>query len=162
MSGRVWQFGDDVDTDQLAPGRFMKAPLAELAQHCLATLDADFAAGVRPGDYVVAGRNFGMGSSREQAAQVLKLLGVEAVIASSFAGIFYRNAFNLGLPALTCEYVERLAGGHDIAVDAVAGRIDNLTSGVTFDCAPIPAHLLDLVAAGGLIGYLEQRLGAGR
>ena len=100
MSGTVWKFGDNVDTDVLAPGAFMKGPVEELARHCLESVDPQFAAGVQPGDYVVAGRNFGVGSSREQAAQVLKLLGVAAVIAPSFAGIFYRNACNLGLAAL--------------------------------------------------------------
>ena len=97
--GRAWRFGDDIDTDVLAPGIYMKKPIAELAQHCLEVVDPRFAKEVRPGDIVVAGRNFGMGSSREQAAQALIALGVAAVLAKSFAGIFYRNALNQGLLA---------------------------------------------------------------
>jgi 3-isopropylmalate/(R)-2-methylmalate dehydratase small subunit len=98
--GRAWVLGDDIDTDQLAPGPYMKSPIAELARHCLEAADPRFAAEVRPGDVVVAGRNFGIGSSREQAAKALLTLGVAAVVARSFGGIFRRNAINLGLPAL--------------------------------------------------------------
>ena len=158
MRGRVWKFGDGVDTDVLAPGVYMKGPVEELARHCLEALDPAFAGGVAPGDFVVAGRNFGIGSSREQAAQVLRLLGVEAVIARSFGGIFYRNAYNLGLYALVSEDVGGIAAGHELEVDPAAGRMINRTTGETLACETIPAHLRGIVAAGGLVPYLEAKL----
>ena len=108
MSGQVWKFGDEINTDLLVPGVYIKLPLDELASHCLETVDPLFAGSVVEGDFVVAGKNFGMGSSREQAAQVLKVLGVAAVIAESFSGIFYRNAFNLGLIPIICKETHKL------------------------------------------------------
>jgi 3-isopropylmalate/(R)-2-methylmalate dehydratase small subunit len=159
---RAWVFGDDVDTDVLAPGRYMKLPIEEIAGHCLEAVDPSFAATVRPGDVVVAGRNFGAGSSREQAAGALKALGVAAVIAPSFAGIFYRNALNLGLVALVCADAGRIRAGDEIAFDAEAGRIENRTRGETLACEPIPAHLMAMVRDGGLLAHLEKRLAGAR
>jgi 3-isopropylmalate/(R)-2-methylmalate dehydratase small subunit len=156
--GRAWVFGDDIDTDALAPGRYMKSGIEEIARHCLEAVDATFAAGVRPGDVVVGGRNFGAGSSREQAAQALTTLGVAAVIAPSFAGIFYRNALNLGLVALVCADAQRIRAGDAIGFDAEAGRIENHTRGETLACEPIPAHLMAMVRDGGLVPHLEKRL----
>ncbi len=141
---RAWVFGDDVDTDVLAPGRYMKLPIEEIAKHCLETMDPSFAAAVRPGDIVVAGRNFGAGSSREQAPAALRHLGVAALVAESFAGLFYRNALNLGLPALVCPQARRIRPG------------DSLT-GETLACEPIPAHLMQMVRDGGLLAHLEKR-----
>lgn len=162
VRGRAWVFGDDVDTDVLAPGAYMKGPVEELAAHCLEALDPRFAREVRAGDVVVAGRNFGMGSSREQAAQALRLLGVGAVVARSFAGIFYRNALNLGLLALVCPDLEGVAPGDELSVDAAAGIVRNLTQGRSFRCQPIPEHLLAMVRDGGLVPHLEKRLAASR
>lgn len=159
---RAWLFGDNVDTDQLAPGLYMKAPLAELARHCLEFVDPNFAPGVRPGDIVVAGRNFGMGSSREQAVSALRQLGVATVIARSFAGIFYRNAFNLGLLALVCPAAGEIRAGDDLAIDGKAGRIVERRSGRSIACEPVPEHLLAMVEAGGLIPHLERRFKAAR
>ena len=116
-SGRSWIFGDDVDTDQLAPGAYMKSSLEELASHCLERLNPDFAKQVQSGDIVVGGRNFGAGSSREQAVQSLLQLGVTTVIAESFAGIFQRNAFNLGLLVLECEERDNICEGAQILPD---------------------------------------------
>ncbi|HBD32777.1 MAG TPA: 3-isopropylmalate dehydratase, partial [Cupriavidus sp.] len=110
-SGRIWRFGENVDTDAMAPGRFMKDGLDVLASHCLENLRPEFPGAVKPGDVIVAGSNFGMGSSREQAAQALKHLGVAAVLAPSFAGLFYRNAINIGLPVLVCADTTALADG---------------------------------------------------
>ncbi|MDH4189823.1 MAG: 3-isopropylmalate dehydratase, partial [Betaproteobacteria bacterium] len=121
-TGRAWVFGDNIDTDVLAPGRYMKAGIEEIARHCLEAVDPAFARELRPGDVVVGGRNFGTGSSREQAPQALKQLGVAALIAESFAGLFYRNALNLGLPALVCAHAKRLRPGDRLRVDAQAGR----------------------------------------
>lgn len=158
MSGRAWVFGDNLDTDVLAPGRFMKFGIEEIAKHCLESVEPRFAAEVRAGDVVVGGRNFGVGSSREQAAGALRHLGVAAVIAPSFAGLFYRNAFNLGLPLLVCAEAQSIRAGDALRVDAEAGRIDNLTQKRALACEPIPPHLMALVRDGGLLPHLEKRL----
>ena len=158
MSGRAWVYGDDLDTDALAPGKYMKFGIDEIAKHCLETVDPAFAPGVRPGDVVVAGRNLGMGSSREQAPAALKQLGVAALIAPSFAGLFYRNCFNVGIFALTCAEAGRIRAGDTIRFDAAAGRIENLTTAETLACEPIPPHLMALVQDGGLLAHLEKRL----
>jgi 3-isopropylmalate/(R)-2-methylmalate dehydratase small subunit len=162
MSGRAFVFGDDIDTDMLAPGAYMKFGIAEIARHCLEAVDPGFANEVRPGDFVVGGGNFGMGSSREQAPQALCHLGVAAVIATSFAGLFFRNAVNLGLAPLVCAEAGRIAPGDALAVDAQAGRIENLTKRETLACEPLPAHLLAMLRDGGLLPHLEKKLKAGR
>ena len=133
MSGRAFIFGDNIDTDVLAPGRYMKGPVEELARHCLEAVAPDFAKDVRPGDVVVAGRNFGIGSSREQAAQALKVLGVSAVVAKSFGGIFLRNALNLGLPVLVCEMTHDIRADDRITLDLASGRLVDETRGI---CSP--------------------------
>ena len=155
--GAAWVVGDDVDTDALAPGAYMKRPIGELATHCMEALDPDFAGGVRPGDFVVGGKNFGMGSSREQAAEALRHLGVGAVVARSFAGIFYRNALNLGLLAVECADTGRIGARDDLRLDAAAGTLENLTRGETYACKPVPPFLMDMVEAGGLVPHLEKR-----
>ena len=157
LTGRAWVFGDNIDTDVLAPGRYMKGPIEAAAPHCLESVDPDFAGRVAPGDFVIGGGNFGLGSSREQAAQVLRILGVAAVIAKSFGGIFYRNAFNLGLLAVICPETGRIAARDRLALDAEAGVLRNLESGERHACEPVPAHLLALIADGGLIPQLERR-----
>lgn len=154
---KAWVFGDNVDTDVIAPGRTMKFGVEEIARHCLETLDPAFARHVKPGDAVVAGRNFGTGSSREQAPEALKHLGVAALIAESFAGLFYRNALNLGLPALVCADAKQIASGDRLRVDAEAGTIENLTRGETLACEPIPPFLAQMVRDGGLLAHLEKK-----
>ena len=156
-SGRAWVFGDNIDTDALAPGAYMKRPIEELAAHCMEALSPDFASNVEPGDVVVGGRNFGMGSSREQAAEALRHLGVRAVVARSFAGIFYRNALNLGLLAVECDETGRIAQGDELRLDAIAGTLENMTQGVTLPCKPVPPFLMEMVDAGGLVPHLENR-----
>lgn len=158
IGGRAWRFGDNIDTDVLSPGIYMKLPVEELAKHCLEAVDPAFAGGVRSGDIVVAGENFGLGSSREQAPQVLKLLGVGAVLAKSFARIFYRNAFNLGLPALFFPEADEISAGDRLEVDLASGQVKNATTGKTYSVEPIPPHLLDMVLAGGLMPHLKARL----
>jgi 3-isopropylmalate/(R)-2-methylmalate dehydratase small subunit len=162
ISGHAWTFGDDIDTDVLAPGIYMKLPADEVAKHCLEAVDPAFAPGVRAGDVVVGGANFGMGSSREQAPQALKILGVGAVLAKSFARIFYRNAVNLGLPAVFFREADEIASGDRIEVDLAAGEVRNLTSGKTYAVDPIPPHLLEMIMAGGLMPHLKARLAAER
>ena len=156
--GRAWLLGDDVDTDQLAPGPYLKAPLDELARHCMEATRPDFASGVAPGDVVVGGRNFGLGSSREQAAQVLHHLGVAAVLANSFGGIFYRNALNFGLLALVCPELGTIQAGDRLAIDAEAATVRNLTRDESYATEPVPPHLLAMVRDGGLVPHLEKRL----
>lgn len=154
---RVWHLGDDVDTDALAPGAWMQHGVDVIARHCLENLVPGFAAQVRPGDVIVAGRNFGIGSSREQAAAVLVHLGVAAVIAPSYGGLFFRNAFNLGLVLLTCPAAGRL-GGHDrIHLDWKPPAI-GLPSGERLGCDPIPEFLLCMAQAGGLMASLRQHM----
>jgi 3-isopropylmalate/(R)-2-methylmalate dehydratase small subunit len=158
MMGRVWKFGDGVDTDVMAPGRYMKLPIAELATHCLETVRPNFASAVRAGDVVVAGKNFGVGSSREQAPQALRELGIVAVIAVSFGGIFYRNALNLGLTTLRCAETASIPDGVGIEVDPARGEI--VWDGGRLDCERMPQFLLDMVRDGGLLPHLKRTLSA--
>ena len=153
-TSRVWKLGADVDTEALAPGAYMKNGLEVIAQHCLEALRPDFAAGVQFGDVLVAGPNFGIGSSREQAAGALVHLGVRAVIAPSFSGLFFRNAFNLGLLLLTCAKAEQLQEGD--AVTLVPAGVQ-VADGTVLPCQPIPDFLMDMVHAGGLMNVLKQR-----
>jgi 3-isopropylmalate/(R)-2-methylmalate dehydratase small subunit len=155
---RVWTFGDDVDTDALAPGRYMAAPLEILSAHCLENLAPEFAANVQAGDIIVAGRNFGAGSSREQAPQALRFLGIRAVIAQSFAGIFHRNAINIGLPVLRGEAHGLLQDGDTVRLDVESARLFCEQTGREIDLKPLPAFLLELLHDGGLIPHLEKKL----
>lgn len=156
-SGRVWRFGDGIDTDAMAPGKYMKLDIGELSRHCMEDVRPEFAGAVRPGDVVVAGRNFGIGSSREQAPQALASLGVAAVIALSFAGLFYRNAINLGLPVLVCRDITSLAEGQAASLDLAAATL-TLGDGACVRLEPMPAFLLDIVRDGGLIPHLQRTL----
>jgi 3-isopropylmalate/(R)-2-methylmalate dehydratase small subunit len=152
---RVWEVGDDVDTDQLAPGQYMKFGIEVIAAHCLELSLPEFARSASAGDYLIAGVNFGCGSSREQAPAALVHRGIQAVVARSFAGLFYRNAFNLGLLLLQTGEPRRLLGRQVIQIDAAAGRIQ--ADNEVIECEPIPSFLLDYVAAGGLLPYLKSR-----
>jgi len=164
---RVWRLPADVDTDALAPGRWMKYSAEVIAHHCLESLRPQFALEARPGDVIVAGANFGIGSSREQAASALVHLGIAAVIAPSFGGLFYRNAFNVGLPLLTCRDAEAIADGECVSFDLQLGLVrcvvdavgrDLADRGPLLSCEPIPQFLLELVQAGGLLSQLKRRL----
>lgn len=155
---RVWKFGDDIDTDVLAPGAYMKLGIDGIAPHCLEAVRPEFASQVKKGDVLVAGSNFGIGSSREQAPASLVYLGVRAVIAVSYSGLFFRNAFNLGLLLLTCARADELPEGESVALDLQELTVTR-PSGVALPCEPIPPFLLDMVAAGGLLNQLRQRLG---
>jgi 3-isopropylmalate/(R)-2-methylmalate dehydratase small subunit len=155
---KAWVFGDNVDTDAIAPGRYMKAGIDEIARHCLEGVLPSFASSVAKGDVVVAGRNFGTGSSREQAPEALKHLGVAALVAETFAGLFYRNALNLGLPATACPLAKKIGQGDVLEIDFEKGKITNRTTGDVLSCEPIPAHLMQMVRDGGLLAHLEKRL----
>lgn len=162
LSGRAWTFGDNIDTDLLAPGAYMKLPVEQAARHCLEAIDPDFARQVAPGDIVVGGANFGLGSSREQAAQALKVLGVSAVLARGFARIFYRNAINLGLPALFFPEAAQ-TGRHDqLEIELRQGTVHNLSTGKRYRVEPVPSHLLQLLNDGGLMPHLKKKLATGR
>jgi len=153
---RAWRLGENVDTDAIAPGKYMKLGIEEIARHCLESVLPSFATDVRPGDVIVAGRNFGAGSSREQAPAALRQLGVAALVAESFAGLFYRNALNLGLPALVCPQAKQIRDGEELKIDYDQSRI--MTRSAALDFEPIPSHLLDMVRDGGLLPHLEKRM----
>jgi 3-isopropylmalate/(R)-2-methylmalate dehydratase small subunit len=156
QGARVWRLGPDIDTDALAPGHAMKHGLEVIARHCLESVRPDLASQIVKGDVIVAGPNFGIGSSREQAASVLEQLGVAAVIAPSFGGLYFRNAFNVGLLLLTCADAAAIEEGERISFDARAAQVVR-PGGEVLACEPIPAFLLDMVEAGGLVAQLQQR-----
>jgi 3-isopropylmalate/(R)-2-methylmalate dehydratase small subunit len=157
--GRVFKYGDNVDTDVIIPARYLNiSDYAELATHCMEDLDEGFAGSVRPGDLITAGRNFGCGSSREHAPLVIKLSGVSCIIAESFARIFYRNAINIGLPILECAEAARdIEDGDEAEVDFASGRITNVTRGITYQAEAFPEFMLDIMKAGGLVSCVKGK-----
>ena len=159
VSGNTHKYGDNVDTDVIIPARYLNTPDAqELAKHCMEDIDAGFAARVRPGEIMVAGRNFGCGSSREHAPLAIKACGVACVIAATFARIFYRNALNIGLPILECpEAAAAIKAGDTVLVDFDSGVITDETTGQTFRGEPFPPFMQELIAAGGLAAYRRAR-----
>jgi 3-isopropylmalate/(R)-2-methylmalate dehydratase small subunit len=163
LRGKVHKYGADINTDVIIPARYLNVWDAdELAQHCMEDIDPDFITGMRPGDIIVAGTNFGCGSSREHAPLAIKAAGVGCVIANSFARIFYRNALNIGLPILECEEAaEKTDAGDVLEVELSTGEIVNTTKGVTFRAKPFPEFMLELIEAGGLIEYTRRRIAAG-
>lgn len=162
LKGRVWRLGDNVDTDVILPGPYLTlTDPYQLAAHALEGLGIDFAQRVRPGDIIVAGRNFGCGSSREQAPVALKYAGVGAVLAESFARIFYRNAISIGLPVLTCP---GLAGaveeGEELEVDLARGEVKQNKNGVLWQAQKLPPFVLEIIADGGLVAHLKKQFAA--
>jgi len=163
MKGKAWKYGDNVDTDVIIPARYLTSSAPEvLRAHAMEDIDPAFAGKVRPGDFIVAGNNFGCGSSREHAPIALKAAGVAVVIAKSFARIFFRNAFNIGLPILeSAAAVDNIEAGDELEIDLAAGTIKNLTKGKEFIAAPTPEFMQKLIAAGGLMASVKQRIAAG-
>ncbi len=159
LKGKAWKYGDDVDTDVIIPARYLNtSDPTELARHCMEDIDAAFASKVSPGDFIVAGKNFGCGSSREHAPIAIKASGASAVIARSFARIFYRNAFNMGLPIFeSSEAVDGIDAGDRVSVDMEGGVLRNETKGTEYRFAPVPPFMQDLLAAGGLLNYIAKR-----
>lgn len=158
--GRVFKYGENVDTDVIIPARHLSTsdPL-ELAAHCMEDIDVDFAKEVKPGDIIVAGRNFGCGSSREHAPIAIKGAGVTCVIAPTFARIFYRNAFNTGLPILECEEAaEKIEAGDDVTVDFATGEITNKTKSETYQAQPFPEFISKIIACDGLVNYVKENI----
>ncbi|MDI6828356.1 MAG: 3-isopropylmalate dehydratase small subunit [Armatimonadota bacterium] len=157
--GKVHKYGSNVDTDVIIPARYLvTSDPAELAAHCMEDIDPNFVKRVRQGDIIVAEENFGCGSSREHAPIAIKASGVSCVIAKTFARIFYRNSFNIGLPILECpEAVDGISNGDEVEVDTSTGRIVNLTTGKVFQARPFPEFIQQLISAGGLIAYARER-----
>ena len=164
LKGHVWKYGDNIDTDAIIPARYLNMSTAsELAQHCMEDIDTAFAASVQKGDIIVAGENFGCGSSREHAPLAIKGSGASCVIARSFARIFYRNAINIGLPILTCpEAVADIQKGDEVRVDLAAGRITNARTGNVYKTSPFPGFIMEIIEAGGLIPLTQKRLKTGK
>lgn len=156
---RVFKFGSDVDTDVIIPARYLNtSDPSDLACHCMEDIDPAFARAVRSGDIIVAGKNFGCGSSREHAPLAIKACGVRCVIAESFARIFYRNALNIGLPILECPQAsENIEAGDEVFVSLETGEIKDLSSSRTFQAEPFPPFMMELIAAGGLSEYLKEK-----
>ena len=155
--GKVFRYGDNVDTDVIIPARYLNTPnAAELAQHCMEDIDKDFVKAVVPGDVIVAGWNFGCGSSREHAPLVIKTCGTGCVIAKSFARIFYRNAINIGMPILECpEAAEEINEGDNVSIDFTTGIIENKTTGKTYKAEPFPPFIQSIIEKGGLLASLR-------
>jgi 3-isopropylmalate/(R)-2-methylmalate dehydratase small subunit len=160
--GRAWVYGDNVDTDVIIPARYLTTTdVSVLAAHALEDLDASFASEVRSGDVVVAGTNFGCGSSREHAPLALKGAGVAAVVAASFARIFFRNAINTGLAIFTCpEAMRATRTGDDVEVDADSWRVRNLTQEIEWEAEPLPRFVMEIVESGGLVPWVRKRAAA--
>ena len=160
FKGTAHRYGRDIDTDVIIPARYLNSSEPEwLAQHCLEDLDADFVKKVKKGDIIVAEENFGCGSSREHAPIAIKAAGVDAVIAKSFARIFYRNSINIGLPIMECPAaVDAIKAGDEVAVDADKGVITDLTTGESFQVEPFPPFIAQIVAEGGLVNRTRRIL----
>ena len=159
ITGRVWKYGDDVNTDVIFPGKYTYSisDPAEMAQHALEDLDPTFAATVAPGDIIVAGKNWGCGSSREQAVTCLKEAGVGAIVARSFARIYFRNCINQALPIAMCDAVDTVETGQEISIDFGAGTVTTQLGVHTFP--PLPPEVMEILEAGGLIAYVQKQLG---
>jgi len=157
LTGRAFKFGDNISTDYIIPGRLahLRSNLPELAKHVMEDADPTFAARVKPGDFIVAGTNFGLGSSREHAPLVIKMAGVSAILAKSVARIFFRNAINLGLPVLLCQ-TDSINDGDELEVDLKAGTIRDMTNGNQLKFSPIPEIMLHILNEGGLLPYIQK------
>lgn len=157
MNGRAWKFEDSISTDHICPGRYfhLRTNLPELAKHTLEDAREDYAPNVKAGDIVVAGRNFGMGSSREHAPIVIKISGAAAVVAKSFARIFYRNAVNIGLPVIICD-TDKIDDGDELSIDLETGRLVDKTKGFELRFTPMPPAMMKILSEGGLVAYIQK------
>ena len=158
ITGKVWKFGDDINTDIISPGEYMDASYEEIGKHAMERAFPGFADAIARGDIIVAGKNFGSGSSRETAQIALKYAGVGAVIAKDFARIFFRNCINVGMPVVTFDHTEDLAQGDEIRVNLLSGEIEDLTNGKTYQGSRLPEHVLAIVEDGGLKEHLKKTL----
>ncbi len=158
ICGKVLKFGDNINTDIISPPQYMELSVAEASKYAMSAVDPTFSTRIKRGDIVVAGANFGSGSSRETSPLALKHLGVGAIVAKFFARIFYRNAINLGIPAIECEEIEKISDNDDISIDLANGIIINYTKNETYRCSKIPSHIMVLINDGGLVPFLKQTL----
>ena len=160
LKGKAWKFGDDISTDHIAPGRLfhLRSNLPEMAKHVLEDADPAFASSMQKGDFVVAGKNFGLGSSREHAPTIIKLAGVNAVLAKSFARIFFRNAINIGLLLVECD-TDKINAGDELEVDVKAGVVHNLTQKMDIPVAPLPDVMIKILNEGGLMAHIKKHGG---
>jgi len=160
LKGKSFKFGDDISTDLIAPGRLfhLRSNLPELAKHVLEDADPDFSGKVKPGDFVVGGRNFGLGSSREHAPAIIKLSGVGAVLAKSFARIFFRNSINVGLPVLVCD-TDKISEGDELEVDLSEGIIKDITKNIELKFNPLPDVMIKILDDGGLTEHITKNRG---
>lgn len=159
INGKVWTFGKDIDTDLIIAARYLNTSVPEeLAKHVMEDADPDFVSKMNKGDIIVAGENFGCGSSREHAPIALKAAGIAAVIAPTFARIFYRNAFNMGLPIFELKESAEINEGDEVTVDMDAGTVTNKTTGKTYNFTPIPAFMQELIDAGGLMNFAQNEI----
>lgn len=160
LKGKSFKFGDDISTDLIAPGRLfhLRSNLPELAKHVLEDADPEFAGKVKPGDFIVGGRNFGLGSSREHAPTIIKLAGVGAVLAKSFARIFFRNSINVGLPVLVCD-TDKINEGDELEIDLSKGVIKNITTGIELEFNPLPDVMIKILDDGGLTEHITKNRG---
>ena len=157
LTGKAHKFGDSISTDHIIPGRYasLRSNLPELAKHVLEDADVNFAKKVKPGDFIVGGSNFGLGSSREHAPLVIKMVGVQAILAKSVARIFFRNAINLGLPVLICD-TDKIKDGDELEIDLTAGTVRDKTNGAMLTFGKIPDVMLKILDQGGLIPYIKK------
>ncbi len=157
LRGKVWKFGDDISTDLIAPGRYfhLRSDLNELAKHVLEDADAEFAKKVSPGDFIVGGRNFGLGSSREHAPTIIKLAGVSCILAKSFARIFFRNSINIGLPVIECD-TDKIAPGDELEIDIEKGLIKDITKKTELKFAALPEAMTRILRDGGLVEHIKK------
>lgn len=162
LRGNVLKYGDNINTDLISPPQYLEKSLEVIAQHAMEGIDEKFASKVQPGDILVAGDNFGPGSSRETAPIALKMAGVGAIVAKFFARIFYRNAINIGLPVLECPDVNRIQDGDALEIDLGSGIITNLTKGEQYKTTPLSEPVMDVLSAGGLIPFLERKYGTAK
>jgi 3-isopropylmalate dehydratase small subunit len=160
IQGRVWKFGDNINTDLISPGRYLTATIDEIKEHVLEAVNPRFAAEVRKGDVLVAGRNFGCGSSRESAPRALRALGLEAVVAESFARIFFRNAIAIGLPALACPSASQVfEEGETLELDLENARVTHLRRNISLQGTPLPREMLEVLSKGGIPSLLKEMFG---
>jgi 3-isopropylmalate/(R)-2-methylmalate dehydratase small subunit len=157
LCGKVFKFSDNISTDHIVPGRlaYLRSNLPELAMHVLEDVDPTFVSRIKPGDFIVAGANFGLGSSREHAPLVIKMAGVSAILAKSVARIFFRNAINLGLPMLICD-TDKINDGDELEIDLAAGMVKDITNGNQLIFKRIPKMMLDILNEGGLMPYINK------
>lgn len=156
LKGFVHKYGDNINTDIISPAKYMELTIEEMALHAMEGIDTEFAAKVKPGDFIVAENNFGSGSSRETAPLALKTAGISAIVAKTFARIFFRNAINIGLPALEIKEAEKIKDGDLLEINLAEGYIRNLTQSERYKFAPLPQSMLDMLNAGGLVAQIQN------